>query len=188
MLELGANYFGTADYILLGATLLISLLIGLYYGYKNKQTNEELLVGGRNMSILPVAASVMVTYVSAITILGFPSEIYAHGAQIFVLHLVSAVGIPISAFLIMPFFYKMKLTSINEYLERRFDSKWIRWLASAIFILQQVVLSGVVLYAPSIALEAFLGFPMWMSVLGIGICATIYTNIGGLKVTFLIQI
>lgn len=180
-MDLGVNYFGITDYVLLGATLLISLLIGLYYGYKGKNTNEELLVGGRNMSIFPVAASVMVTYVSAITILGFPSEVYAHGAQIFVLHIVSAIGIPISAFLIMPFFYRMKLTSINEYLERRFDSKWIRWLAGAIFILQQVTLSGVVLYAPSIALDAFLGFPMWMSVLGIGVCATIYTNIGGLK-------
>ncbi|ODM98275.1 Sodium-coupled monocarboxylate transporter 1 [Orchesella cincta] len=181
MLELGDNYFGVTDYILLTGTLLISLLIGLYYGYKGKNTNEELLVGGRNMSIIPVAASVMVTFVSAITILGFPAEIYGHGAQIFILHLVSACAFPISAYLIMPFFYRMKLTSINEYLEHRFDSVWIRWLAAGILILQQVTLSGVVLYAPSIALDAFLGFPMWMSVLAIGICATIYTSIGGLK-------
>ncbi|CAL8102774.1 unnamed protein product [Orchesella dallaii] len=181
MLELGENYFGVTDYVLLIGTLLISLFIGLYYGFKGKQTNEELLVGGRNMSILPVAASVMVTFVSAITILGFPSEVYAHGSQIFILHLVSACGFPISAYLIMPFFYRMRLTSINEYLEHRFNSVWIRWLASAILILQQVTLSGVVLYAPSIALDAFLGFPMWMSVLAIGICATIYTSIGGLK-------
>lgn len=180
-MELGVNYFGLMDYILLGATLSVSLIIGLYYGYKSKHTNEELLVGGRNMSIFPVAASVMVTYISAITILGFPAEVYAHGSQIFVIVLVSAMSISISAFLLVPFFYPMKLTSINEYLEMRFDSKWIRWVASAIFITQQVTLSGVVLYAPSLALEAFLGFPMWISVLGIGICATIYTNVGGLK-------
>ncbi len=185
MLDLGDNYFGITDYILLGATLLVSLLIGLYYGYVNKSTNEELLVGGRNMSIFPVAASVMVTYLSAITIIGFPSEVYAHGSQIFLMHLVAAVGISTSPFIFVPFFYPMKLTSINEYLEKRFDSKWIRWLASGIFILQQLILSGVVLYAPSIALEAFVGFPMWISVLGMGICATIYTNIGGIKVIIL---
>ncbi len=182
MLELGINYFGIMDYIFLGATLLISLLVGLYYGYTSKHTNEDLLVGSRNMALFPVAASVMVTYLSAITVLGFPSEIYAHGAQIFMMEIVLAVAMPISVHLFVPFFYKMKLTSINEYLERRYDSKWVRWLASGIFIVQQLVLSGVVLYSPSIALEAFLGFPMWISVLGIGTCATIYTSIGGLKV------
>ncbi len=181
-LGLGNNYFGAMDYILLGGTLLTSLLIGLYYGYTNKHTNEELLVGGRNMNVIPVAASVMVSYTSAITIIGFPSEIYAHGAQIYTMYLVSSVGIPISACLFVPFFYPMKLTSINEYLERRFESKWIRRLASGILIIQQLLESGVVLYAPSIVLETFLGFPMWMSVLGMGTCATIYTNIGGIKV------
>jgi len=57
----------------------------------------------------------------------------------------------------------------------------VRWLASATFILQQTTLIGVILYAPSIALEAFLGLPVWISILGIGVCGTIYTSIGGLK-------
>jgi Na+/proline symporter len=66
-------------------------------------------------------------------------------------------------------------------LEKRFESIWVRWLASGIFILQQTTLVAVILYAPSIALEAFLGLPVWLSILGIGLCGTIYTSIGGLK-------
>jgi len=64
------NHFQVVDYIVVGATFLISLLIGLYHAFANKHTNEDLLVGGRNLNILPVAASIMVTYVSAITLLG----------------------------------------------------------------------------------------------------------------------
>jgi Na+/proline symporter len=66
----GVNYFKVLDWIVVGITLGGSLLIGVYYAITSKHSNEDLLVGGRKMHILPVAASVMVTYVSAVTILG----------------------------------------------------------------------------------------------------------------------
>lgn len=43
------------------------------------------------------------------------------------------------------------------------------------------IFMGVCLFAPSIALSAFMGLEMWHSVVGLGVCATIYTSIGGLK-------
>ncbi len=179
----GEKLYQAADVIPVFATFVVSLVIGVYYGVKNKNTTEELLVGGRNMAFFPVMASLITTYISARTMLGFPSEIYARGAQSFVIDLVAAVGIPISGYLFVPFFYEMKLTSINEYLERRFESKWLRWLASGIFIVQQLTLSAVVLYMPCRMLDDFLGLTMWISVLCVGICATLYASIGGIKVT-----
>ena len=62
--------FGLVDYCVFGGTLLLSLLIGVYHACRGKQTNEDLLLGGRNMSILPVAVSIMVSFLSAILILG----------------------------------------------------------------------------------------------------------------------
>jgi hypothetical protein len=50
-------------------------------------------------------------------------------------------------------------------------------VASAIFILQGTLLTAVALFAPSIALEAFLGLPTWISVVGIGVIGTLYTAI-----------
>lgn len=69
------NHFGWLDWVVVGGTLLISLLIGIYYAIRSKNSNEDLLVGGRKMRILPVAASVMVTYVSAITVLGISRNV-----------------------------------------------------------------------------------------------------------------
>ena len=69
-LKMSGN-FGWIDYVVVGATLLFSILIGVYYAVIAKQaTNEDLLVGGRNMGIMPIAASMLVTYLSAITVLG----------------------------------------------------------------------------------------------------------------------
>ena len=37
--------------------------------------------------------------------------------------------------------------------------------------------SGVVIYAPAIAMEALIGAPVWMSLLAITLVATIYTTV-----------
>ena len=45
-----ATNFSIMDWVVFGGTLVVSLLIGLYYAFIKKQrTNAELLVGGRNM-------------------------------------------------------------------------------------------------------------------------------------------
>ncbi|CAG7817718.1 unnamed protein product [Allacma fusca] len=175
------NHLGVVDYVVVAGTLLFSIFIGIYYAVAEKQTNEDLLLGGRKMSVLPIACSILVTYLSAITILGYPAEIYAHGIQIFMMTIVSSVFIPMSTYLFVYVFYSMKLTSVYEYLELRFNSLGLRWLAAMTFIIQVVVVTGVVLFAPSIALETIAGLPIWASVAGIGICGTVYTSIGGLK-------
>lgn len=61
MSVLGENNFGIVDYIVVLGTLLGSLFIGVYFALKTK-TTEDMLVGGRNMGVLPVAISMMVTY------------------------------------------------------------------------------------------------------------------------------
>jgi len=66
------NFLGIVDFLVIGATLLFSLCIGVFYAIKgrNQGNNEELLMGGHKMGAIPVAASMLVSYLSAITILG----------------------------------------------------------------------------------------------------------------------
>jgi len=64
MTVLGKNYFGLIDYATVSLTLLISLGIGIYHAIKGggKRNSEDLLVGGRKMSTVPVAISILVTF------------------------------------------------------------------------------------------------------------------------------
>jgi len=68
----GKSYFGLIDYVAVALTLLISLGIGLYHAIRGrgKETSEDLLMGGRKMTALPIAMSMLVTYFSAIAIIG----------------------------------------------------------------------------------------------------------------------
>jgi SSS family transporter len=177
----GINHFGIIDYIVVAATLLISLFIGIYYATISKNTTEDLLVGGRGLGALPVAASILVTYLSAVSILGYPAEVFYNGAEIFIMTLISMFITPLSAYLFVPVLYNLKLTSVYSYLEMRFDSLLARRMASFIFILQVVLVMAIILFAPSIAIEAIMGIPMWISITAIGISGTIYTSVGGLK-------
>ncbi|XP_078205780.1 sodium-dependent multivitamin transporter isoform X5 [Callithrix jacchus] len=117
---------------------------------------------------------------SAVAILGVPSEIYRFGTQYWFLGCCYFLGLLIPAHIFIPIFYRLHLTSAYEYLELRF-SKTVRVCGTMTFIFQMVIYMGVVLYAPSLALNAVTGFDLWLSVLTLGIVCTIYTSLGGLK-------
>lgn len=70
-----ASTFSVLDYCLFVAVLLVSAIVGLYYFLKEKfgkkeMTSDDLLMGGREMSVFPVAMSLVASYMSAITVLG----------------------------------------------------------------------------------------------------------------------
>ena len=68
-----------ADYLVFALFLIGMMAPGLYYGLigsKQAKTTEEFLVGSRDNSILPVAVSILSSFLSAILILGTPAEVY----------------------------------------------------------------------------------------------------------------
>ena len=107
---------------------------------------------------------------------GYPGEVAYHGWLFPVTWLVAAT---LAAFifgnLFIPIFYKMRLTSVYEYLELRYDSRAVRLLASLNYSLGVVAYLGVVLYTPCLALKTVTGLSIYGLVCIVGITATIYT-------------
>ncbi|XP_032705439.1 sodium-dependent multivitamin transporter isoform X1 [Lontra canadensis] len=174
--------FSLTDYVVFVLLLVLSLAIGLYHACRGwgRHTVGQLLMADREMSCLPVALSLLATFQSAVAILGVPSEIYRFGTQYWFLGCCYFLGLLIPAHVFIPVFYRLHLTSAYEYLELRFN-KAVRVCGTVTFIFQMVIYMGVVLYAPSLALNAVTGFDLWLSVLTLGIVCTIYTALGGLK-------
>jgi len=67
-----------------------------------------------------------------------------------------------------------------QYLQERFGTI-TRLIASFAFLLQLLLYTGVVLYAPALALEATTGISVNMSVISLGLICTFYSTIGGIK-------
>ncbi|XP_050492690.1 putative sodium-dependent multivitamin transporter isoform X2 [Bombus huntii] len=178
-----------ADYAVIAITMLISSGIGVYYwltGGKQKST-EEYFMADRSMGVAPVAIGLMVSYLSAVSLLGVSSENYVYGTQYAVINISYGLATPFVAYLYMPVFFKLGNASAFEYLYKRFG-KAARLAGSFAFILQLLLYSGVVLYAPALALEATTGISTTASVIGMGLVCTFYSTIGGIKAVLVTDI
>ncbi|XP_042863379.1 sodium-coupled monocarboxylate transporter 1-like [Penaeus japonicus] len=173
--------FSWLDYVVFGGMLALSLAIGVFYAIKSrKKSNDEFLLGSRSLSCFPVSMSLLASYVSAISVLGGPSEAYYHSVQWWVICL-SQVVLPVVAAVLMPVFYELRLTSIYEYLELRYSSRAVRLVAAGMFVSQALLYQAVVIYAPALALASISDFSLWISVVSVGFIASFYTAIGGIK-------
>ena len=74
-----------------------------------------------------------------------------------------------------------------QYLEKRFGMK-ARVLASFVYWIQLLLYSGVVLYAPSLALEATTGLSKAGSIIMIGLVCAFYSSIGGIKAVLITDV
>ena len=117
--------FSVWDYLVFGFVLLVSAGIGIFYGcFGGKQkTTKEFLMADRSMGIFPVALSLLASFMSAITLLGTPSEIYMNGTQYWVIWLSYGLVIPLAAHFFLPVFYRLKLTSVFEVSLKSFKFK-----------------------------------------------------------------
>ncbi len=166
------------DYIVIGAALVLSAGIGMYY---RRQANAaEYMVANGTMSPLPVAFSLMASFMSAITLLGVTNENYAFGTQFVVINLAYILGTPIAAYLYIPTFFRLDSPSAYAYLQKRFGLA-TRIAASLAFSLQMVLYMGIVLYAPALALSAVTQMSYLGSILSVGLVCTFYSTIGGIK-------
>ncbi|XP_069485452.1 sodium-coupled monocarboxylate transporter 1-like [Ambystoma mexicanum] len=174
--------FSVWDYVVLAAMLVISATIGLYYAFAQggQKTTTDFLMGGRSMTAVPVALSLTASFMSAVTILGTPAEVYRYGAMYAVFAFSFTLVVIISSEIFLPVFYRLGITSTYEYLELRFN-RWVRLIGTLIFIIEMIVYTGIVIYAPALALNQVTGLNLWGAVVITGSVCTFYCSVGGLK-------
>ncbi|XP_019875827.2 sodium-coupled monocarboxylate transporter 1 [Aethina tumida] len=174
--------FSWYDYILFSVMLLLSSVIGIYFGcFGNKQsTAVEYLMGGKQMKVIPIAISLVASHTSGITLLALPADIYKFGASYWLGCISMLLLIFVTIYVYLPVFYQLGITSTYEYLERRFDNR-VRQCASGLFALSLFVYLPIVTYIPALAFSAASGVSVHLiTPLVCGVCI-FYTTIGGLK-------
>lgn len=138
-MDIEENLFGWVDYTVFIGMLLISSGIGVFYACKGKQSAEDILIGGKSMGVIPVAASIMATFMSATGLLGIPAEQFLFGTQLILSYVIIVMPLMtfMSSYLIVPVFYNLGSCSANEYLEKRFG-KPIRAFSCILYLLTMV--------------------------------------------------
>ncbi|XP_034940823.1 sodium-coupled monocarboxylate transporter 1-like isoform X1 [Chelonus insularis] len=173
--------FGIIDYTVFTLMLISCGGIGIYFGFIKKSSGEdEYLVGGRNMKTFPVSLSLIASFISGISLLGTPTEIYVHGTSyLFIGFAIICVGF-VTSYIYLPVFHELKLTSTYEYLEKRFDRK-VRILGSALFFLGIMMWLPIVIYVPALAFNQVTGVNVHVITPFVCVVCIFYTCVGGLR-------
>lgn len=155
--------------------------IGFYVSRRTK-TSEDLFLGGRSFTFGLIGLSLFASNISSATLVGLSGAAYSTGVVQSVYEWLSGIPLIIAAVIFVPLYLRSKITTIPEFLEKRFDRR------SQIFFSVITISSSVLiemaggLYAGSIVLQAFFpGLVLWQTALGLAIVAGIYTAFGGLK-------
>ncbi|KAK3867908.1 hypothetical protein Pcinc_026669 [Petrolisthes cinctipes] len=180
---LSESHFSPADYALFSLMLVASLGIGVVSAVRSrgKESTNEYLLGGRSMSPIPVTLSLVGGVVSAISVLGRPTEVYFFGTQLCVMMLGLFPGMALIHQTVLPVFYQLKLVSLTQYIELRYGSAALRKLATMCLLLTKFFYMGIYLYAPSLALSTVTSLSTWASMILMGGICTIYITVGGVK-------
>ncbi len=171
--------FGLPDYLAMVAYLGGIVAMGLFFMMRQKDT-EDYFLGGRRIHWFPVAISMFASLFSAVSYISAPAEAYNNGMMLFIKSACVLLGVPAAVILFVRFFRRLSLTTAYEYLERRFDLK-VRLMAAGLFLLLRSFYLGVVLFASAVALQPATGWPLWFSIGLVGVVATLYTTLGGMK-------
>ncbi|PVD21445.1 hypothetical protein C0Q70_19618 [Pomacea canaliculata] len=173
--------FHWADYLIFIAVIVISGIIGLYAAIKHRRaTAQELLTGNRKLPLIPVTLSLAASFMSAIFILGTPSEAYLNSTEYWLVGLGYIPAQLLTCLLFMPVFYSLELTSAYQYLELRFN-RVVRVMGSLTFTIEMILYMAVATYAPALALSQVTHLSMEISILASGLVCTLYTAFGGIK-------
>ena len=72
------------------------------------------MLAGKSMHVFPVAMSLTVTFLSALTILGVPVEVYNFNTMFWWQSLGIVMAVAAAAHVFVPFFYRLRVTTVFE--------------------------------------------------------------------------
>ena len=124
---------------------------------KLDRTTESYFLANRSMPWWAVGLSVMATQLSAITLVGTTGQGYNDGLRFVQFYYGLPLAMIILCVTLVPFFYRAKVYTAYEYLERRFDLK-TRAFTSFLFLLSRGMSCGAIAAAPAVVLSVILGW------------------------------
>ena len=172
----------TLDWLIISFYLLfmVALSIFLSRGQKNK---KDYYLGGNDLGAWSVAISTLATQCSTNSLLGAPAFVaFAAGGGLLWLQYELALPLAMIGLILfmLPLFRALKIISVYNYLEQRFNYA-TRLSLSVLFQFLRAFSTGVTVYGISLVLVSCLDIPFWVAALGLGIVTVIYDMFGGMK-------
>lgn len=166
------------------------LLLGIAWRTSRHSNNESFFIGNRSSNWMLVAFGMIGTSLSGVTFVSVPGTVgdLASGApkafgymQVIIGYW---IGYMVIAFVLLPLYYRLQLTSIYKYLHTRFGLVAYR-TGALFFLISRTVGATARLYLVINVLHVFIlrdmGIPFWLTTFVILLMILLYTFEGGVK-------
>jgi SSS family solute:Na+ symporter len=167
------------DYAVLVLSLLLTLAIG--GAFTSKQTDtREFFLAGRHVPWWAVLLSFLATEVSALTIIGVPGTAFRENWNYLQFFIGSSAAKLAIAFLFIPAFYELQVTTIYELLLHRLG-RATQVAASIFFFVTRLLGSGVRLMVAAKAVSILIGCPFGTTLVVFTVVSIVNIALGGVS-------
>jgi Na+/proline symporter len=161
-----------------------ALLLGVAWATARNANNESFFIGNKSSNWMLVAFGMVGTTLSGATFISVPGAVGSDGfgyGQILIGYVLGYVAV---AYLLLPLYYRLKLTSIYHYLDVRLGRRAYQ-SGAGFFILSRLLGATARLYLVVNILQVIildsLGIPFWLTTFVVLGMILMYTYQGGVK-------
>ena len=170
----------TLDIVLVVVYLLGITGLGLWVS-RGIRTSRDFFLAGKSLPWWIAGMSLVVSDIGAKDMIGLAGDAYRYGIVMMNFDFVACTfPVLIAAFLFMPLFWDAGVTTIPEYLGRRYNVS-VRTFFAVIWSLFMVGTVATILVSAAAMFEGLLGWSFWFSVGLTSVLVGVFTTSGGLK-------
>jgi solute:Na+ symporter, SSS family len=167
------------DIVVIIVYIICLISLGFWISFSRKESSD-LFLAGRNLTWPNIGFSIFGTNVSPSMMLASCSVAYTSGMVAANFEWLAWIFMLLLAMVFVPHYLNMKISTMPEFMERRFDSKCRSFLSIYALFTTVILWLGGALYAGGLLLSQITGWPLWVSLFSLMLIATSFTIAGGL--------
>jgi len=166
--------------------ILAILSIGLWAGIRHRRRSRtnaagEYFLAGKSLKWQAIGLALFATNISTVHLVSLAQSGFDSGLLNGNFEWMAAFTLVLLALFFVPFYIKSGITTLPDFLEKRYDRSSRDWLAVISVVSAVIIHIAFSMLAGGIVLKTLFGLNMYVSVIVICIITAIYTIIGGLK-------
>ncbi|MCS3554242.1 MULTISPECIES: sodium:solute symporter [unclassified Sphingobacterium] len=176
---------GSLDLSIAIIYILLILAVGIWAGVSQKLENKgsasDYFLAGKSLKWPAIGLALFATNISTVHLVSLAQSGFDTGLLNGNFEWMAAFTLILLALFFVPFYLKSGVSTLPDFLERRYDKASREWLTMISIVSAIVIHIAFSMLAGGIVLKTLFGFDMYLSITVICIITGIYTILGGLR-------
>ncbi len=174
---------GAIDLVIIVIYLVGIVVVGCVAGARQRRLGEgskNYFLAGGTLTWPLIGLALFSTNISTTHLVGLAQEGYKNGLAHGSFEWMAAFTLIALALFFAPFYFRSKVATLPDFLEKRYGRGARNWLAALSILSAIFIHIGFTLYTGAVVLEGLFGIDKMVSIVGIALLTGLYTIVGGL--------